>query len=228
LPGLKKYSDNKGEDMIKALIFDMDGVIIDSEPIHIQLTVDVLKDVGVTPQDDEIYEFIGVRNEEMWETLKKRHGINESIEQLMARQKAYKMERFINNKLEPIDGVLDLLRAAKRKGLSIALATSSPRYFAKYILKAVKAAVFFDELVTADEVSNGKPDPEIYLKAASALGVLPEECLVIEDAYYGILAAKKAGMKCIGFKNPNSGNQDTSMADYVVTSLQDINLDTID
>ncbi|HHW22867.1 MAG TPA: HAD family phosphatase [Clostridiaceae bacterium] len=213
--------------MIKALIFDMDGVIIDSEPVHIQLTIDVLKDVGATPTEDEIYEFIGVRNDEMWETLKKRHQISESVEQLMARQKAYKMERFFNTKLEPVDGVLDLLRAAKRKELKIALATSSPRYFAKYILKAVKASVFFDELVTADDILKSKPDPEIFLKAAQAIGVLPEECLVIEDAYFGIMAAKKAGMKCIGFRNPNSGNQDLSLADYVVSSLRDINLDEI-
>lgn len=214
--------------MIKALVFDMDGVIIDSEPIHTELTVDVLKDVGVTPTENEIYEFVGVRNEEMWDALIKRYNINESIEKLMARQKAYKIERFFNAKLEPIDGVLDLLRAANRKGLKIALATSSPRYFAKYVLKAVKVAVFFDILVTADEISNSKPDPEIYLKAAEALGLLPDECIAVEDAYYGIMAAKSAGMKCIGFINPNSGNQDTSMADYVVSSLREINLDIID
>ncbi|HHY64374.1 MAG TPA: HAD family phosphatase [Clostridiaceae bacterium] len=213
--------------MIKALIFDLDGVLIDSEPIHSQVVVDVLRDVGVTAQESEVYDFIGVRNEEMWETMKKRHGIEEPTEKLLAMQKAYKHERFFNNKLTPIDGVLDLLRAAKRKGLSIALATSSPRYFAKYILKAIKAAVFFDDLVTSDEVSRGKPEPEVFLKAADAVGVLPEECLVIEDAYYGVLAAKRAGMKCIGFKNPNSGNQDLSMADYVVTSLRDIHLDEI-
>lgn len=211
--------------MIKALVFDMDGVIIDSEPIHTELTINVLKDVGVIPSESEIYEFIGVRNEEMWATLIERHGINESVEQLNARLKAHKLERFLNSTLEPIDGVLDLLRAAKRKGLKIALATSSPRYFAKYVLKAVKAAVFFDELVTADEISNSKPDPEIYLKAAKSLGLLPEECMAIEDAYFGILAAKGAGMKCIGFKNPNSGNQDTSIADYVVSSIREINLD---
>jgi HAD superfamily hydrolase (TIGR01509 family) len=213
--------------MIRALIFDMDGVIIDSEPVHIQLTLDVLKDVGVTPRDEEIYEFIGVRNEEMWDTLKKRHGINESVEELLARQKAYKIERFFNSKLEPIDGLLDLLRAAKRREMKIVLATSSPRYFAKYILKAVKASVFFDELVTADDILKSKPDPEIFLKAADAIGVLPEECLVIEDACFGVMAAKDAGMKCIGFKNPNSGNQDLSLADYVVSSLRDINLDEI-
>lgn len=91
--------------MIKALVFDMDGVIIDSEPIHIELIINVLKDVGATPRDNEIYEFIGVRNEEMWAAMIERHGINESVEQLKARLKAYKMDRFLNSKLEPIDGV---------------------------------------------------------------------------------------------------------------------------
>lgn len=213
--------------MIKALIFDMDGVIIDSEPIQTQVTMDVMEEIGLTPTESEIYEFVGVRNVEMWNTLKKRYDIEESIEQLLEKQKYYKKERFFNIKLEPIDGVPDLLRAAERKGLKIALATSSPKYLAEYVLESVNLATFFDVLVTADDVSKGKPDPEIYLKAAEALGVLPEECLVIEDACFGIMAAKSAGMKCIGFKNPNSGNQDTSIADYVVSSLREINLDDI-
>lgn len=213
--------------MVKALVFDMDGVIIDSEPIHTELTLDILKELGVIPSQSEIYEFTGVRNEEMWATLIERHSISATVEELLARQKASIISRFINDKLEPIDGILDLLRAAKRKGLKIALATSSQLYFAKYVLKAVKVMVFFDELVTADDISKSKPDPEIYLKAAQMLGVLPEECVAIEDAAMGIQAAKRAGMKCIGFKNPNSGNQDTSLADYVVSSIREINLDNI-
>lgn len=212
--------------MIKALVFDMDGVIIDSEPIHIDLTVQVVRDVGKEPTDSEIYEFIGVRNEEMWATLIERHGITETVEQLIERQNKYLYQRFFDEKLEPIDGIEDLMKSAKKNGMKIALATSSPRFLAEHILKNIGLIQYFDALVTADDVSNGKPHPEIYQKAAQALGVKPEYCIAIEDGEKGIQSAKNAGMICIAFKNPNSGNQDTTKADFVVSSIREINLES--
>ncbi len=211
--------------MIVALVFDMDGVIIDSEPIHIDLTVQVLRDVGVEPFPDEIYDFIGVRNDEMWATLIKRHGITESVEQLLERQKAYKVERFFNRQLTAIEGIPELLAKAKAHGLKVALATSSPKYFAEHVLTNVGVIGYFDALVTADDISNSKPDPEIYRKAAQVLGVRAEECIAIEDAFLGIQAAKGAGMMCIAFKNPHSGDQDIRRADFVVSSIRDIKIE---
>ncbi len=214
--------------MIKGLVFDMDGVIIDSEPIHIDLTVQVMRDIGKEPLPSEIYEFIGVINEEMWPILIARHDIKESPEELMERQMTYVKKRFFEDKLEPIDGIPQLMQAAKKQGMKIALATSSPRYFAEHILKNVGVEAYFDALVTADEISTGKPNPEIYAKAALALGLEPGECVAVEDACKGIQAAKGAGMKCIGFKNPNSGEQDTTQADFVVSSIRDITLENLD
>ena len=213
--------------MIKALVFDMDGVIIDSEPIHIGLTVQLMRDLGAEPFPDEIYEFIGVRNEEMWSVLKKRHGISESIEELLARQKKYKIDRFFKGKLRPIDGIPEIIRTAKGRNMKIALATSSPRYFAEGVLENIKLAGYFSALVTADDITRSKPDPEIYRKAAEALCLPPEECAAVEDAYFGVESAKGAGMKCIAFKNPDSGDQDLSRADFVVSSIWDIDLDKI-
>jgi HAD superfamily hydrolase (TIGR01509 family) len=210
--------------MLKALVFDMDGVIIDSEPIHIDVVVQVLKDVGARPRHHEIYDFIGVRNNEMWAALIKRHGLTETVEELMERQKIYKLERFFKGPLEAIDGIPELMARAKAKGLKVALATSSPKYFAEQVLTRIGVIDYFDALVTADDISNSKPHPEIYQKAAQALGLLPEECLAIEDAYLGIQAAKGAGMQCVAFKNPNSGQQDTSAADFVVSSIRDIQI----
>ena len=214
--------------MIKALVFDMDGVIIDSEPIHIDLTVQVMRDVGKEPSPSEIYEFIGVINEEMWPILISRHNIAESAEELIERQMAYVKKRFFEDKLEPIDGIPELMQSAKERGMKIALATSSPRYFAEHILENVGLARYFDALITADEISRGKPDPEIYAKAAQALGFKPHECVAIEDAYKGIQAAKGAGMKCIAFKNPNSGDHDTTQADSVVLSIREITLEALE
>lgn len=214
--------------MIKALVFDLDGVIIDSECINTELTLQVLRDVGVKSDSDEISKFIGMQNEKMWKILIDRHEIKESVEQLMTRQKIYIQERFLNGELEPIDGVTDLLELAKGKKINIALATSAPRDYAEYILNKIKAAEYFDVLLTSDEITKSKPNPEVYITAAEALGLKPEECIAIEDSTAGIQAAKSAGMKCIGYKNPNSGNQDTTKADYVVTSIREIVLGSID
>lgn len=213
--------------MLKALIFDMDGVIIDSEPIHVEVNTKILKEEGITLSDSENCEFIGVRNHEMWDTLIKRHNIPRTVEQLLEKQKSHQMHRFLREKLDPIDGIRELLREAKRMNLKIALATSSPNYFAKFVLKSLGIQVFFDQLVTAGDVSKGKPDPEIYLTAAKMLDVDPKESIAIEDAPLGIKAAQAAGMRCVGFTNPNSGNLDISHADIVVSSIRDINLENI-
>lgn len=213
--------------MIKGLVFDLDGVIIDSEPIQIELSLQVLKDVGADARYEEFYDFVGVRNEEMWDTLIERHGLNNTVDELMERQKVYLYKRFFEGKLEAIDGTPELIRSAKSMGLKIALATSSARFYAEHVLKSVGLYSFFNELVTADDISKSKPDPEIYLKAAKKLGLRPEDCIAVEDAFHGIKAAKGAGMKCIAYKNLNSGNQDTTYADFVVSSIRDIKLDEL-
>ncbi|NLM76452.1 MAG: HAD family phosphatase [Clostridiaceae bacterium] len=211
--------------MVKALVFDMDGVIIDSEPLHIEITVHVLRKLGGNPEPDEIYEFVGVRNDEMWAILKKRHNIKESVQEILEIHENYKKKRFSEAELETVDGTPELIKEAKEKGLKTALATSSPRFLAEYILKRFDLYKYFDVLVTADDISQSKPNPEIYTRAARALGVKPHECIAVEDAHLGVKAAKAAGMKCIAYVNPNSGNQDLSVADYKVHSIRDIVLD---
>lgn len=211
--------------MIKALIFDMDGVIIDSEPIHARVLTKVLKDLGRDTRPDDFVEFIGMRDEEMWTILKKRYSLSGTVGELIAKHDEYKKKRFSQDDLEPVEGIPELIKNAKSKNLKISLATSSPRYLAEQILKGLKLIPFFDALVTGNDVSHSKPDPEVFLKAAQALKLEPNECIVIEDSFLGIQAAKSAGMKCIAYKNPHSGCQDTSFADFEVSSIKDIDLD---
>jgi len=211
--------------MLKALVFDMDGVIIDSEPLQAEIAVHVLKKLGGNPQPREFYEFIGVRNEEMWTILKERHNIKESVKEILEIHQDYKKKRFSEADVETVEGIPELIKEAKSRGLRIALATSSPRFLAEHILKKFDLYKYFNVLVTADDITHSKPDPEIYIKAAQFLGVKPEECIAIEDAHFGVKAAKAAGMKCIAYVNPNSGNQDLSEADCKVYSIKDIRLE---
>src|SRR5690606_30862367 len=110
-------------------------------------------------------------------------------------------------RLEPIDGIGELVRNAAGRGLKIALATSSPRFLAEHILESTGLMPFFNAVVTADDITRSKPDPEIYLKAADLLGIDPAFCVAVEDAELGIKAARDAGMRVIAFLNPNSGKQ---------------------
>ena len=156
--------------MLKALVFDMDGVIIDSEPLQAEIAVHVLKKLGGNPQPREFYEFIGVRNEEMWTILKERHNIKESVKEILEIHQDYKKKRFSEADVETVEGIPELIKEAKSRGLRIALATSSPRFLAEHILKKFDLYKYFNVLVTADDITHSKPDPEIYIKAAQFLG----------------------------------------------------------
>lgn len=214
--------------MIKALIFDMDGVIIDSEPIQCEIAVEVLKSFGGKPTEKELYEFIGVTNQTMWPILKERHKLRATVEEILERHQEYKKRRFFQEPVDPIDGIEDLIKRADARGVKIALATSSPKFLAEHILESAGLLPYFDAIVTADDITRSKPDPEIYLKAAQFLGIDPGFCVAVEDAELGIQSAKSAGMRVVAFLNPNSGRQDTSRADFVVSSIRDIDLDKLD
>ena len=210
--------------MIKAVVFDMDGVIIDSEPIHCEIAVEVLRSFGGEPKEYEIHEFIGVTNQAMWSTLKERHNLDATVEEILERHQEYKKRHFFQERIELIDGIEELIKKAAGSGLKIALATSSPKFLAEHILNSTGLMPYFNVVVTADDITRSKPDPEIYLKAADLLGIEPRFCVAVEDAELGMKAARGAGMRVIAFLNPNSGKQDTSSADFVVSSIRDIDL----
>ena len=109
-----------------------------------------------------------------------------------------------------------------KQGFLLALASSSPHVQIDYILNKFELKRYFHTIVSGEDVEAGKPHPEIFLKAAELVGARPDSCVVIEDSYHGVTAAKKANMKCIGFINPNSGNQDLSQADMLISSFKDL------
>jgi len=212
-----------GGNMIKAFIFDMDGVIIDSEPLHFQTDRMVMKKYGVDISDDELNSFVGVTNPEMWAILIQRYNINATVEELLEIQYQYKAQVFGQSELQPIIGIPELIMDLKEKGISVALASSSSRQFIELVLRSLHIYDSFDVIISGEEVTHGKPAPDIFLKAAEELKVAPKECIVLEDSGNGVKAAKAAGMKCIAYFNPNSGIQDISLADYTVNTLENLN-----
>lgn len=209
--------------MVKAVIFDMDGVIIDSEPIHFESDKMTMKYFEKEILDEELNNYVGVSNPVMWAELRDKYKLIASIEEIIEKQLYYKKNLIENKKLEPIGGIRKLLGELKSCGIRIGLASSSSREFIEFILNKLEVIEFFEVIISGEEVAKSKPAPDIFLKAAVALNVEPSNCLVIEDSGHGVKAAKLAKMKCIGFYNPNSGKQDLSLADAIVYSIEDIN-----
>ncbi len=212
---------------MKAVLFDMDGVIIDSEPIHFEVDILTMRELGVNISKDELNKYVGTTNEYMLNDLKNKYKIKKSFEEILE----YKMELTIKKikeaKINAILGIPELLISLKSKNIKTAIGSSSPKELINIVIEKFKLEKYFDCIVSGDEVKEGKPKPDIYLEASKRIGVAPEECIVIEDSRNGVLAAKNAGMKCIGFKNINSGNQDLSKADIIVDSIKNINIESI-
>lgn len=209
---------------MRAVIFDMDGVIIDSEPIHFEVDMQTMRDLGFNISSKELEKYVGTTNEYMFSDLKIKYNIEQSIEEIINYKVELTKRKVIQSELEPIEGIKELLVNLKNKNIPTAIASSSPRSFIDVVVYKFNLQDYFKYIISGEEVVNGKPDPDIYIEAAKKLGLSPEDCIVIEDSRNGVLAAKAAGMKCIGFQNINSGNQDLSKADITVKSITEINI----
>ncbi|KNY27172.1 HAD family hydrolase [Pseudobacteroides cellulosolvens] len=211
--------------MLKAVIFDMDGVIVDSEPIHFEVDKKVLKKCNLNVNDEILNSYVGIPNPEMWKDLKEKYNLVPSVEELLKLQSEFKIEFLKETKIEAIDGVKGLLNELKQNNIILAVASSSPRFFIETILETIKIRECFNVILSCEEVQRGKPYPDIFLITAEMLKVNPQECIVIEDSTNGVKAALSAGMRCIGYANLNSGLQDLSSASTIVNSICEINYD---
>jgi len=211
--------------MLSAVIFDMDGVIIDSEPLHAQVVIDMMQDFGVSLEMKDMDRFVGNTNATLWKTLIAEFDLPVSLEELGKTQHRQNLETLKKSNGLLIDGVKPLLEEIKSANHGTAIASSSNKEFITSVVDKFELGTFFDYLVSGQEVKNSKPAPDIFLEAVSRLGVSPEDCVVIEDSNHGVAAANAAGIKVVGFVNPNSGNQDLSKADKIVHSMADISLE---
>jgi len=212
--------------MIRAVIFDMDGVIVDSEPMHIEAEKQTLLKHGIKITTEELRSYTGTTAEFEFNDLIRKYKLNTTTDSLF-REKERVLFRLLAGKTQPTKGVLDLIRNLKKHGFKLGIATSGHRKLAHYYLDKLGIEQLFDTVVCSEDITHSKPDPEIFLKAAKKLGVDPAECVVIEDSKLGIEAATEAGMKRIGYRNPNSGNQDLSNADLVISDFTKLDLKTL-
>ena len=214
------------------LIFDVDGVIADSERVNAEATIKVFRDLfglqGVQRSDFEAG--LGRGAEAYVRAAAQVHGVELTPEQVAAATKA-RQSNFLrileDGPLDPFPGVMDLMNAAlAHDDFCVAIATSSAREKSEAVLRS--AGVPYERLVyvTGSDVKHKKPDPELFLTAADRMHIPPAHCVVIEDAPNGILAAHAAGCKCIAVTNSFTGDL-LAKADCVVPSLEDISLDLL-
>lgn len=209
--------------MLKAVIFDMDGVMVDTELIQSVAFENILDEYGVTPEKNEhgtVHE-AGQTTPEVWEDLKAKHSLKVSTHELTAKKRDAVIA-VINQGLEPLSGLIRLLKDLSDHNLALAVASSAQRERVTTILASLGIADYFTVTVSANDVHRGKPAPEPYEKAAQLLGVAAADCVVIEDAEVGITSAKAAGMKAIAVPNEYTKRMNFDKADKIVSSLEDI------
>ncbi|WP_268238240.1 HAD family hydrolase [Paenibacillus aceti] len=211
----------------QAFLFDMDGVIIDSEPIHFAVDMETMEHFGYVVTKEQFEKYVGMTNPEMWADVKREFGLSHSVDEIIEYQLARKIDIIRHEAFEPIAGIRSLIAELKQRDFAIGLASSSPRVFIEAVLTRFEMLGIFDCIVSGEEVPRGKPAPDVYLEAAKQLGVDSHSCVVLEDARHGVAAAKAAGMKCIGYMNPNSGEQDLSQADWIIRDMKEISLDEL-
>lgn len=208
--------------MLRYVIFDMDGVIIDSEPMHARAAVNALANFGITVDIPYCYQFIGSTTRFMMETIISDFHMNTSPEELLSAVEAEKVRLTLEEGYTEVPYVCALIRDLHQHGVKLAVASSSNPDEIEKAVTALSVKSCFDKLVSGCTVAHPKPAPDVFLKALDELGASKEECLIIEDSMNGLLAAKAAGIPAIGFDNPNSGAQDLSTAFLVVEGFDEI------
>ena len=209
----------------RAIIFDMDGVLVDSEPLFFNAINRLLIQEGAEPVSDaENQEFlIGTTVEETWRQLKERRPLPLPIETYISRYDRIVREMMMQE-LAPQPGVRELMAACRERGLPIAVASSSRHSWVDLKLAALGLTGAFDLVLGGDDVTNGKPAPDIYLKAAAGLGLPPAECIAIEDSPVGIAAAVAAGTYTIAVRTDYTRHLDVSQAKAILETLEDFDL----
>ncbi len=203
----------------------MDGVIIDSEPIYFQIQKKVFDKLGFYVSDEEYNTFIGLGVRTMWERLKSFRILSQSIEELIKLNNKMILDFFKEyQEIQTIPYFREFLNSVLKEGMKVAVASSTSKATIKVILEKLNLLKPFDVIISGEEVKNGKPAPDIFLETARRLKLPSESCIVIEDSANGVIAAKNAKMKCIGFSNPNSGSQNLSKADRVIKCFSEINI----
>jgi HAD superfamily hydrolase (TIGR01509 family) len=202
---------------VLAVIFDMDGLMIDSEKVYFEAGRIIAREFGKEVSDQTLGRMMGRKPLESVELFARELEIDEAPEKLLKRREA-KVMGVLERGVEKMPG-LDFILEALQPVHSLAIATSAPKYIVDVVMRELDVRDYFKVIQTSDDVVNGKPDPEIYLKAMGKLEVKPAESIVLEDSSNGALAGKRSGAYVIAVPSVYTRGQDFSFVDYIAQDL---------
>lgn len=209
--------------MIKAVIFDMDGVIVETEIIHEKAWKEFFGSNGISLTEKDLYSMKGCRGIDVINTFIPGLTSEEAENLRLKRFEIYK--RYLKDGVKPVRGVKEFMQKLKDEKIAIAVATSATNQVI-FLLDDAEVRDLIDVLITGDQVEKGKPDPEIYLKTAQKLKIRPEECVVFEDALNGVEAGKNAGMHVVAILTSHK-KEDFKDIEYAFNNFEEIDIDEI-
>ncbi len=222
------WKANKYNMLEIAVIFDMDGVIVDSEKVYQAIERQMYDDLEIPVSTEEHRLFIGAAERSMWQFMKDKYQMDTDIDFLVKEERT----RFMSQLDQPgniplMPGLMELLEALAQEGIQALVASSSSREIIEKVLRVNDIRHYFKDITGGDDVLNSKPAPDIFLETASKADTVPGQCLVIEDSENGIRAALSAGMKVVALLNNYSDGLDLSAASKTIHALHELDADVI-
>ena len=209
--------------MIRTVIFDMDGVIIDTEPLHHQAFFTQFAELDITVSDALYASFLGSSTRNVFQRLKQQFNLPQEVDELLRRKRELFNEAFDTDAgLDLLPGVRTLIEDIQQHGIQLVLASSASKATIARVFNRFGLGPFFSHLVSGEDFAQSKPNPEIFLHAAALAETPVTECIVIEDSANGVAAAKAAGIYCIGYASPHSAGQDLRLADRFVQDFSEL------
>jgi HAD superfamily hydrolase (TIGR01509 family) len=214
--------------MIKTVIFDMDGVIVDTEPVHRYAYFQHFSELNIDVTEELFTSFTGNSTRNVFQRVNSIYNLNADVEELILRKRTLFNDAFDQKAdLELLEGVENLIKNLHENGFELILASSASKVTIDRVFRRFELHPYFSHIVSGEDFPKSKPHPAIFEFAASLSKAPKENCIVIEDSTNGVLAAKAAGIYCVGYNSIHSKLQDLSKADKIINHFNELNYNVI-